>query len=485
MSLLLARALVFYSSAAVLVLEILAGRLMAPYIGVTLETFTGIIGVVLAGIAGGSWMGGRIADRTDPRALLGPALIASGVLALAVPTIVDGLGPWMRAGGPMEIVALTTCAFFLPSFLLSAIPPLVVKLRLRSLDETGTVVGSLSAVSTWGALAGTFLTGFVFVAALPTRPLVLGLGALLVLSGLPMLRRTLPGATLIGGVLITLAATASLGMADGPCQWQTNYFCASVELDEDRPSGRLLWLDTLRHSYVDLEDPTYLEFRYARGVADVLSLLPEGPLHGVFIGGGGFTLPRYVPAVRPGSTSTVFEIDGALVDLVKRELGLVPSADLRVEVGDARLALPDQPSDSADFVVGDAFGGLSVPWHLTTREFMREVDRVLRPGGVYVVNVIDYPPLGFAKAEAATFLEVFEHVAVIAPLRHLIGEGGGNFVLVGSHAPLDAGALQALADARADDGDLVWSGDRARDFADDARVLRDDFAPVDQLLGRP
>ncbi|MDO9444281.1 MAG: fused MFS/spermidine synthase, partial [Dehalococcoidia bacterium] len=153
--------------------------------------------------------------------------------------------------------------------------------------------------------------------------------------------------------------------------------------------------------------------------------------------------------------------------------------------GDARLALPDQPADSADFVVGDAFGGLSVPWHLTTREFMREVDRVLTPGGVYVVNVIDYPPLGFAKAEAATFLEVFEHVAVIAPVHHLLGESGGNFVLVGSHAPFDTAALQALADARPDDGDLVWSGEQARAFTDGSRALRDDFAPVDQLLGRP
>jgi len=137
MSPFVARLLVFGTSAAVLVLEIVAGRLMAPYIGVSLETFTGIIGVVLAGIAIGAWVGGIAADRTEPGPLIGPLIAISGVFVVLAPQAVDFFGPAMRAAGPLEIVFLTAVGFFVPSATLSAVTPVVVKMRLRSLEETG------------------------------------------------------------------------------------------------------------------------------------------------------------------------------------------------------------------------------------------------------------------------------------------------------------------------------------------------------------
>jgi spermidine synthase len=493
MSLLWARVLVFGTSASVLVLEILAGRLMAPYVGVTLETFTGIIGVVLGGIAAGAWLGGWAADQVDAvtaasertqRRLLGPVLVASGVLVLAAPTIVDALGPSMRAAGPAEIVVLTASAFFLPALLLSTVTPIVVKLRLRSLEETGSVVGSFSAIGTIGALAGTFVTGFVLLAAMPSRSLVVLVGALLVVAGLPLVARAMGKGTAMMGVVLAVGAGSGLWFERGPCEWETTYFCASIQVPPDNPNGRVLWLDTFRNSYVDVVDPTRLEFRYSQVVADVLAERPEGPLHGAYVGGGGFTVPRYVEAVRPGSSSVVFEIDGELVELVERELGLVISEDLRVEVGDARMMLPDEADGSFDYVLGDAFNGLSVPWHLTTREFLVEIDRVLAEDGVYLMNLLDYPPLGFAKAEMSTFLDVWEHVAIVSTFTRLSGERGGNYVLVGSKAPIDWGALQGRITDREAIDYVMADGDAAA-FADGARVLTDDFAPVDQLISGP
>ena len=484
MSQLVARLLVFGTSAAVLVLEIVAGRLMAPYIGVSLETFTGIIGVVLAGIAIGAWAGGAAADRTAPGPLIGPLIAVSGVFVVLAPQIVDFLGPAMRAAGPMEIVFLTTAAFFVPSATLSAVTPVVVKLRLRSLEETGSVVGSFSAIGTAGALAGTFLTGFVLLAAFPSTPMVLGMGIVLALLGGVMSFRTLGARTVLPAMALTLVGAGGTFFADGPCQYQTAYFCARIEVDEADPSGRELWLDNLLHAYIDLDNPERLELRYAREMADVIATMPEGPLDAGFIGGGGFTLPRYINTIRPGSHSVVFEIDAALVDLVQDELGLEPSADLEVIVDDARLSLRDLPDDSLDLMVGDAFGSLSVPWHLTTHEFIDEIDRVLRPGGVYVINVIDYPPLEFVEAETATLLEVFAHVGVIAPYRYLDGGSGGNFVLVASQSPVAWDGVQAGLNERSLN-EIAWFGDQARDFADGAPVLRDDYAPVDQLIGRP
>ncbi len=476
-----ARVLVFVASASVLVMEILAGRLMAPYVGVTLETFTGIIGVILAGIAAGSWLGGWSADRTEPRALLGPALIVSGLLAMLAPTMVDLLGPGMRGGGPIEIVLLTGGAFFLPAMVLSAVTPIVVKLRLRSVDETGSVVGSFSAVGTLGALAGTFVTGFVLIAAIPTRPLLLGLGGALMLAALPMLVHTLRARLLTAALFVALPLLAGVTLGHGPCDTETTYFCARIEVDPARPTGRTLWLDTVRHSYVDVEDPSYLQFRYAKVMADVIAGIDAGAVDAAYIGGGGFTLPRYVAAVRPGSQATVFEIDRALTRLAERDLGLRQSDTLRVEIGDGRLLLPSQPDARFRFIIGDAFGGLSVPWHLTTLEFLREVDRVLAEDGIYLVNVIDHPPLEFARAEVATILDVFPEVAVIAPLESLWGDRGGNFVIVGSRRPIDWAAVQQRIHAR-DGLEVVLSGPRIEEFVAGARVLRDDFAPVDQLL---
>jgi len=484
MGLLIARLLVFGTSGAVLVMEIVAGRLMAPYVGVSLETFTGIIGVVLAGIAAGSWIGGVAADRMEPRSLLGPLMVGSGLLVMVSPSLVDLAGPSMLAGGPMEIVALTTIAFLLPSITLSAVPPVVVKLRLRSLDETGSVVGSLSAIGTVGALAGTFLAGFVLLAAFPSRPMVVGMGAITLLAGMVLLLPRPGRGSMLGAAALTLAGTYTFGTASGPCDTQTSYFCASIEEDASRPAGRELWLDTLLHSYVDLDDPTYLGLRYVRVIADVISTQPEGPLDGVFVGGGGFTLPRYLVAERPGSTAQVLEIDGALVDLVRNELGLVLSDDLTVTVADARLSLRRLEDNAANVIVGDAFGGLSVPWHLTTVEFIEEVDRVLAPDGVYVLNVIDYPPLEFVRAELATLAEVFQHVAVIAQQPALIGARGGNYILVASQEDAPWDAIHERLVARGE-GDALWADDVALAFGEGGHILRDDFAPVDQILGRP
>ena len=482
-----ARLLVFSTSAAVLVLEILAGRLMAPYVGVTLETFTGIIGTVLAGISLGSWLGGRAADRHEPRRLLGPFLVAGGILTLLAPTIIAIVGPGLRGGDPLGIVVLTALGFFAPAVVLSAVSPVVVKMQLNDLGETGSVVGQLSAVGTAGAIFGTFATGFVLLAALPSRPIVLVVGSLLVGVGVfltvramrpapPALASIVAGALLVGGLNLVVT---------GPCEVETAYFCAKVTVDDFRPSGRVLWLDTLRHSYVDLDDPTHLEFRYAGLVAAAVETqAPAGPLDGLYIGGGGFTLPRWLSAVRPGSTNTVLELDPELVAIAERELGLDPAEIDRIEVGDARLTLDGTPDGAFELVIGDAFGGESVPWHLTTKEFYEAVRSKMAPDGMYAMNLIDYPPGGFARAEAATLLDVFANVMVVAPPDYLYGNRGGNYVVVASDRAFDLAAMTAAIGGR-ETGEIAITGDDVVAWIDGARVLTDDFAPVDQLISHP
>jgi spermidine synthase len=157
-----------------------------------------------------------------------------------------------------------------------------------------------------------------------------------------------------------------------------------------------------------------------------------------------------------------------------------------VRLGDARQSILALPSDAFDIVIGDAIGGLAVPWHLTTTEFLDEVARVLRPGGAYVANVIDYPPLRFVRAEVATLATTFSQVAVIAGRPTINGEGGGNLVLVASDTPLDrAGVEAAIATWGEGESTVVLAAPNDVDtFIGPSVALTDDFAPVDQLLGR-
>jgi spermidine synthase len=364
---------------------------------------------------------------------------------------------------------------------------MVVALQLGSLQQTGSVVGRLSGIGTLGGIVATFATGFVLVALLPSSVILVGAGVLVVLAGLALavlLRRLAPGVTgKLPAGLLALAVGAPLlaALAPTPCERETSYHCARVVADG--ATGRVLVLDTLRHSYVDLADPTHLEFEYVRAIASVTdALAPAGePLSALHLGGGGLTLPRYLAEVRPGTVSRVLEVDPGVVALDADELDLQTSAQLQVRVGDARVGLEDEPVGRRDLVVGDAFGGLSVPWQLTTAEALRLVDGALAEDGVYAANLIDHPPLSFVRAELATLRAVFPHVLLLARAPVLAGEDGGNVVAVASRRALPA---EAIAAAMAGKG-LAWQvagGAELTAFIGGARILTDDFAPVDQLL---
>jgi len=476
--------LVFLASGAVLVLEILSLRLVAPYLGLTLETSTAVIGFALAAIAAGAWLGGRAADAMPPQRLLGPAVLIAGVLVLFVGPVVRWTGEQVRGGDVSAVLLMAALAVFAPAALLSAVTPMVVKLQLATLTETGTVVGRLSGVGTLGALMATFGTGFLLVAAMPTSVILLLLGGVLVVLGVALTIRLRGVRAAAGPLAVALVGGAASALAPQPCDVETAYHCARVVPDPTVPTGRTLQLDTLPHSYVDLADPTHLQFSYIRGIASVIDAVHAAgrPLRALHLGGGGLTMPRYLDATRPGTQSLVLEIDGGVIDLDVSQLGLRLGDGIDVRVQDARVGLAAQPSDSRDLVVGDAFGGLSVPWHLTTRETVADVQRVLVAGGVYAINVIDYPPLQFARAEVATMADVFRHVAVIARPGILGGAQGGNVVVVGSDRPLRLDALQAQLTERA--GELGMLGEPAQvaAFAGGSRILTDDYAPVDQLL---
>ncbi|RST11349.1 spermine synthase [Streptomyces sp. WAC05374] len=213
--------------------------------------------------------------------------------------------------------------------------------------------------------------------------------------------------------------------------------------DPERARAWTLLIDGAPQSHVDLDDPARLGFAYQRRLGHVADLAapPGRPLRVVHLGGGAFTLARYVAATRPRSTQQIVELDAPLVALVRRELPLDPAARIRVRGADARAGLGKVPDGWADLVIADVFSGARTPAHLTSTEFLTEVRRVLAPGGHYAANLADGPPLAHLRGQIATAAAVFPELALAADPAVLRGRIFGNAVLVASDTPLPVAEL--------------------------------------------
>jgi spermidine synthase len=222
---------------------------------------------------------------------------------------------------------------------------------------------------------------------------------------------------------------------------------AELRPDRERARGWTLLIDGAPQSYVDLDDPAYLSFEYQRRLGHVIDLAapPGKPVHAVHLGGGAFTLARYVAATRPRSTQQVVERDAALVQLVRRALPLDAGARIRVRALDAREGLAKVGDGWADLIVADVFSGARTPAHLTSTEFLDEVRRALKPSGVYAANLADGPPLAHLRGQIATAAARFGELALIADSAVLRGKRFGNAILVASDAPLPLAELTRRA----------------------------------------
>ena len=228
----------------------------------------------------------------------------------------------------------------------------------------------------------------------------------------------------------------------------------AVWRDRERASGRLLRQGEMDASYVDLADARHLEFDYLRRMRDVV--LAAGARRVVHVGGAGCALARALAAAEPAHRQEVIELDGDVVELARRHLGLRRAPGLRVRVGDGRALLARRPDGSADAVLVDAFVGARVPRHLVTAEALADLARV---AGLAAVNVVDTPAMGDAAAIAAGLRAAFVHVIALGRARVVGKRRGGNVILVGAHAlpPLDR--LRASAAADRSPGAVLGPGD--------------------------
>jgi spermidine synthase len=257
---------------------------------------------------------------------------------------------------------------------------------------------------------------------------------------------------------------------------------ADIEVVRDLDDGGECWMllvGGVPQSHVDLGDPTNLNFEYVRRFAHLADLLaaPGAPIDAYHLGAGGLTLARYIAATRPGSRQRAVDSDARLVEQVRRDLPWDRRAGIRVGVGDARAWLEQRRTRSADLVVADIFSGARTPAHVTTVEFVGQAERVLRPEGVYAVNIADGAGLAYARRQVATLRSVFgpDRVAVVAEPGVWKGRRFGNLVLCASRGALPVDELARRAH-RDPDMARVFTGRDLDRFAAVARPARDGSA---------
>ena len=508
----------FASSFCVMVIELVAARILAPHIGVSLYTWTSIIGVILAGIALGNFVGGKVADRYPSPLLLTVIFFVGALLTVAILPATRFVSEAGWFGGlPImwHFVFQVALIFFLPAVVLSTVSPLVIKLTLGSLNRTGGVVGTIYACSTAGSILGTFMTGFYFVLWFGTAATVWLVGAVLFLIGvLVWCAWEIPGRwrptrnNLIAWAVIVVTLAASVLLYALREDWQTgrneageitegtytvtyatesNYFTIRVL---ESGNVKALSLDRLIHSvYYPDQPPTTFFYPYLRTLEAVTGYLVQDNLAPrlLHLGGGGYSFPRYMEYVYPDSINEVVEIDPLVTKVVHRYFGLAEDTSIITYNQDGRLFfIQRHPETKYDVVIGDVFSDRSTPYHLTTLEFDRLVRDSLNEGGVYLVHCIDiYGEGRYMPALVNTLQHAFGYVYIFGDLNGGEGAIHGSFVIAATDTPLDVAGYQAyLRESGLGLRYAPVAADKLEEYlaARDPILLTDDYAPTDILV---
>ena len=527
-----ANIVVFIASFCTLVIELVAGRIMAPYVGVSLYTWTSIIGVVLAGISIGAYLGGLIADRYPQPSTLGWLLFLSGLGAFSISPLTNLIGgAEFQTSLMVRILLITAIIFFVPSCLLGMISPVVVKLTLNNLEKTGNVVGKIYAFSTLGSILGTFATGFFLISWMGTRNILLTMGLILIVAApifggfffrkkalmlfllflcltliLPVLGLYGYAAIQPGQIVLPPSPLQSLGTvyeyafkppSDASTYFftESNYYTIKVKRDnrngEDAPLETLI-LDHLIHSYNDLKDPFHLEYEYERIYEEVVRWQAgkRNSLNALFLGGGGYTLPRLIDARYPHADIDVVEIDPEVTRVGLAYLGVSQAKHIRSFNEDARwFIMNSKEKGKYDLVFGDAFNDLSIPYHLTTKEFALQLKSLMKPDGLLMANVIDSFKKGlFMPAYIRTLEEVFGkgNVHLLTLGEDYDAMGISTHVVLASPGKLDLDNFVATlqGNGKEEMNAHVMPSDRLQQYLKERPtvVLTDDYVPVDNLI---
>jgi len=414
--------IVFVCGGALMALEIVAARVLAPALGNSIFVWGSVITSVMVALSVGYWAGGHIADRFGSSRTLGPIIAAAGALTVLAPMVAAPVLPWAADLGPRTgALVASALIFFLPSLLLAMVTPLGVRLAAaKGMAHIGRTAGRLSSISTAGSILGTLGTSFWLIPALSLEPLIVAIGFLLLLTAafalfLPLrfgigvspvdaaarpsaldagitrfgviasLLLIVAGAALGGWVLVKVAPTQQVNAMgeDVIFRQDTQYHRITVTESGDT---RNLRFDASRQSGLDMRDGLTSKVRYPDYVQLAMALKPDASRALVLGLGGGIISKRLwhdYPAMRVDSV----EIDPVVIDVAKRYFAFPDDPRLRVFNQDARRYI-QTTKDTYDLVVVDTYYADALPFHLTTQEFFRETKSRMTTDGVLAYNVI-------------------------------------------------------------------------------------------------
>jgi len=218
------------------------------------------------------------------------------------------------------------------------------------------------------------------------------------------------------------------------------------------PGAWIVTKDGADQSWLDLDDPTRLEFDYMRRISWLIDewaaqagLGNRERLRVVHIGGAGMSLARWVAATRPTSAQIVLEPDTAITEAVREFAPLGAHSGIKVRAVDGRTGIAAMPDEYADVVILDAFDNRQVPSSLVSDEFMKDARRVLTATGLLAVNLIDAHPHDWSKRVIATVGKVFADAGMLAEPSALKAHRVTNLVIGASQVPLPDDALTRRA----------------------------------------
>lgn len=519
------RVIVFFCGAALMALELVAARVLAPALGNSIFVWGSVISVVMLALSLGYWMGGQLADRVSAAHVLAPLIAGAGLLTVLAPLAAAATLPWAASLGPRAgSLAASAAIFFLPALLLATVSPLAVRLVASDgLERIGRSAGSLYAISTAGSIVGTLATSFWLIPLLSLSPLIVAIGfslfacALAALSlprlttaagsagrvGWPVARRgvsrpvaaalaiVLAGAVAGGWVLARVAPVSATN--DGGEQVlfraDTQYHRVTVT---EADNIRHLRFDATNQSAIDLADGYRSTIAYPNYFDLALAIKPDAKRVLVLGMGGGAVTKRWWRDY-PDMTIDSVEIDPVVVDVARRYFGLPDDPRLGVFTADARRYV--QTTDKTyDVVIIDAYYADSLPFHLTTTEFLREVKSRMAPDGVMAYNVIS--PVGgdgsrLFRSTYRTASGIWDHLWAF-PIG-LSDDGDAekrrNVIVVASDASVSRDELlrriSTGVDGRVKVADFAgFSADLYPGIVPlgDVPVMTDSYAPTDSLI---